>query len=1000
MSGQQNDDEATNFSRRTFMKASGVAAAAGVLGASASGTAAADHTIDSVFQNIRVREAQKAWDRGYRGRADRSLALTDSGADGRHADLGPWNGVTATTNNDDELELERVTDTKNESLPVLEVAEQQKESYSGQNAGAGALGLSETFGPTNVKKSEFEEAPDSSDMFRLRATIDWEPGTPEGTEEPGECELRVLKNGEQIATTGGGLEVNTESTKTVLVNGSIEYTESDDYSFEVVTWRSVNTYDVTAEFQRLEEGDDTETREVRITEDVGLESDELLPDADDAPQLVAWHNQDTSYGNFDAPRDANGHGTHVSGIMTGSGRGSTVASSTTDSPNAILVAGDVLEYEVDAEAGTGVFGAATGDGIEVVIEGPEGRQLARSVGANSTSEISLEANITQTPTVHESSTATYTVYVRTTEGEAAAPGRVEEVAVGAFESFEDTNGEANADDDYAIHAGIAPGNSLVAVSGLGGGTNNLARAADDFTKAFNVRAVNMSWGAVGGVPFGILGGVVDTTPGDIESITDGGILTVAAAGNAATPANGNSSPAVVEEAISVVATGPRDGIASYSSGGIGGVDEDGTPHAKPDVTAPGGQLTQLDWASQAGDPDSDEEFGDVRDYTGKGGTSMASPSVCGTAGLVAQAMEEDAPDSISLPAPADTTREDVMRLKQVLLATASTTAFTAAPYHRGKAPVYTHAERDPYEGYGRVNVDAAIDAVTRELLPGAAEGSVEETYEETVGLDVPEDSRAVGGYVTARGGTLDVSLSFSRYAGGNAGMAKGDPHIDLFVYDAETPAANGEPNVVASVEGVDGTGSVSVDVPTAEAGADEPNERTYYVVAKLVNVPGVVNGYDVQAYFDLTLDFDASGIPQETFAADGSREVDAQVTPGGRANRVKLTVSELDDDAVIYDRIPENWDFLEEFGDGTETTRDGERVVEFREVSVDEIDGDGTDDGPVTFTYFVESPDAAEETNRYTFGPAIAELDADADYENEAADFAGTDETVAVGASL
>ncbi|WP_178915349.1 S8 family serine peptidase [Natronomonas gomsonensis] len=994
MSGQQNDDDSTDFSRRTFMKVSGVAAAAGVLGASASGTAAADHTIDSVFQNIRVREAQKAWRRGYRGRADRSLALTDSGADGRHADLGPWNGVSATTNSDDELVLERNVGTEETELPVFENTVRQTEEYSGQNAGAGALGFSETFGPAQIDTGEFETDDDS--RVQLRGTVDWEPGTPEGTEEPGECELQILKNGTQVASTGGGLVVNTESTKTVVVEDPIELNAEDDYTFEVVTWRSVNTYTVTAEFEELVDTGETETREVTVTEDVSIDSDTLLPGKDDTPELVAWHNQDTSYGNFDAPRDANGHGTHVSGIMTGSGRGATVADSTTDSPNAILVAGDFLEYEVDAEAGTGVFGAATGDGVEVVIEGPEGRQLARSVGANSTSEISLEANITQTPTNHDSGTETYTVYVRTTEGEAVAPGRVEEVAVGAFESFEDTNGEANEDDDYAIHAGIAPGNSLVAISGLGGGTNNLARAAGDFTEAFNVRAVNMSWGAVGGVPFGILGGVVDTTPGDVESITDGGILTVAAAGNAATPANGNSSPAVVEEAISVVATGPRDGIASYSSGGVGGVDEDGTPHAKPDVTAPGGQLTQLDWASKAGDPNSDAEFGDVRDYTGKGGTSMASPSVCGTAGLVAQAMEEDAPDGISLPAPVDTDREDVMRLKQVLLATASTTAFTAAPYHRGKAPVYTHAERDPYEGFGRVNIDAAIDAVTRELLPGSDEGSTSASYEETVGLDVPEDSRAVGGYVTARGGTLDASISFSRYAGGNAGMAKGDPHIDLFVYDAETPAANGEPNVVASVEGIDGTGSVSVDVPTADAGADESTERTYYVVAKLVNVPGVVNGYDVQAYFDLELDFEAGEIPQETFTADGSRTVDSQVTPGGRANRVRLTVSDLDDDAVVYDRIPENWDLLESFGQGTETTRDGERVVEFREISTTELE----EDGPVTFTYFVESPDAPEETNRYTFGPAIADIVDASEYANEAADFAGTDETVAVGASL
>jgi hypothetical protein len=990
MSGQQNDDS-TDFSRRTFMKASGAAAAAGVLGAGAAGTAAADRNIDSVFQNIRVREAQKAWERGYRGRADRSLALTDSGADGRHADLGPWNGILASTSGES-LELEQVTGTEERLVPVYDNEVRHDETYSGANAGAGALGLVETFGPVSVQVTNFDT--DNDDQVQIRGTIDWEPGTPEGTEEPGECELRIYKNGNQIASTGGGLEVNTESRKVVVTNDKVELDANDEYTFEVVTWRSVNSYEVTVEFEELVETGE-ERREVRVTDDsITVDSDDLLPGADDTPELVAWHNDDTSYGDFDAPRDSNGHGTHVSGIMTGSGRGATVENATTDSPRTPLVAGDFLSYEVEAEAGTGVFGAATGEGIEVTIEGPNGRQLARSVGASGTSEISLEANITQTPTVHDTGTATYTVYVRTTNGELAAPGRVKEVAAGSFKAYDETTGEAVADDDYAIHAGIAPGNSLVAVSGLGGGTNNLARAADDFTKAFNVRAVNMSWGAVGGIPFGILGGAVDTTPGAVADITDGGILTVAAAGNAATPANGNSSPAVVEEAISVVATGPRDGIAAYSSGGIGGLDEDGNPHAKPDVTAPGGQLTQLDWAPKAAAPNADAEFGDVRDYTGKGGTSMASPSVCGTAGLVAQAMEEDAPTTIELPEPADTEREDVMRLKQVLLATASTTAFTAAPYHRAHAPVYTHGERDPYEGFGRVNVDAAIDAVTRDLLPGAADlgddESTEATYGEEVGLDVPEDSRAVAGYVHTRGGTLDVSLEFDHYSGGNKGMTKEAPHLDLFVYDAESPAVNGEPNIVASDQGVSGSASVSVSPSTGSAGGDQ-NERTYFVVAKLVNVPGVVNGYDVQAHFDLDLSFAAGNIPLPTFTAEGSREVDSSVVTGTQANRVELTVSDLDGDAVIRDQYPPEWELLP-WGEG-EKVEDG--VVTFGSLDDDKVEGDKE----VTFTYFVEAPDGVENSDLANYGPAIALPDAEGEYSNEEAEFAGEDDVVAVGLS-
>jgi hypothetical protein len=370
---------------------------------------------------------------------------------------------------------------------------------------------------------------------------------------------------------------------------------------------------------------------------------------------------------------------------------------------------------------------------------------------------------------------------------------------------------------------------------------------------------------------------------------------------------------------------------------------------------------------------------------------MASPYTNGTAGLVAEAMELDAPEALSIRDPAGPGKDDVMKLKHVILSTASETAFTAAPYHRAHAPVYTHGGRDPYEGYGRINPDAAVDAVTRELLDGT-DGDATETYSENVGLNVPDDSRAVAGYVRTRGGTLDVDVEFGHYSGGNKGMTKENPHIDLFVYDSE-PGTNGEPNIVVSDRGESGSPGVSVDMPTADEGAETPEQTTYFVVVKLVNVPGVVNGYDVQANFDLTLDFAAGAIPQPSFTADGSREVDSSVVTGAQANRVELTVSTLDDDAIIRDRYPPEWELLP-FGEG-EPVEGEDGVVTFGSLDDADIDGDDA----VTFTYFVEAPDGVENSDLANYGPAIAIHDGEGQYDNDEAEFAGEDDVVAVGLS-
>ena len=326
----------------------------------------------------------------------------------------------------------------------------------------------------------------------------------------------------------------------------------------------------------------------------------------------------------------------------------------------------------------------------------------------------------------------------------------------------------------------------------------------------------------------------------------------------------------------------------------------------------------------------------------------------------------------------------MLRLKHVILATASETALTAAPYHRAKAPVYTFGGRDPWEGYGRVNVGPAIDAVTRDITDGTVSG--------TMGLEVPRDERAVAGHVsTTEPGEFSCSVEFSNYSGGNASAAQCDPHIDLFAYDAQRPTENtGDPAIVAREAGVEGDVDVSFSVSLEDLDEND-GERVFFVVAKLVNVPGLVNGFDTRANVDLSTTFDPAGL-----VVDGVREDDATVFTGGQTNQTQLDVEVLnpEDQAVLVrDTVPDGWEADEEEGDVEATTP----AIEGTHVYF------GLDDPQSEYeelTHFAQAPDEADETGPYTFGPIAVTTDTDDDgtlTDREWVEISGTSKTVFVG---
>jgi hypothetical protein len=388
----------------------------------------------------------------------------------------------------------------------------------------------------------------------------------------------------------------------------------------------------------------------------------------------------------------------------------------------------------------------------------------------------------------------------------------------------------------SFHAGVAPGYSVIGTNGSHEGFTGLEHAPETFVRHFGLRAIDMSWGDPAGTPTSVVDNSVDEISDGVARLARAGVATHHAVMNQpGTPAGGMDTGSGAPESISCVMANRLYGIHPLSSGGVGVVDQDGEFFGKPDVTAYGVSET----SAQRGENTDPGEYGEEDAYRSASGTSFATPSVCGLTALVMQAMEEDGPEGLDLPAPAalfedgrdgDDRLAWVLRTKQVVLATASTTAFNAIPWHGDQAPVYAPGERDPYEGFGRINHGAAVDAVSRDLTRAPSRTDV-------LGLDVPDDPQAVAGYLTGPG-EYEVSLDFEGYRDSEADRTQGAPNVDLVVYDGQNPEgldagpATGDPNVVASDRLVDGPGADRSI--TVELDADD----VYLVVAKLVSVPG------------------------------------------------------------------------------------------------------------------------------------------------------------------
>lgn len=325
----------------------------------------------------------------------------------------------------------------------------------------------------------------------------------------------------------------------------------------------------------------------------------------------------------------------------------------------------------------------------------------------------------------------------------------------------------------------------------------------------------------------------------INSAVRNGVIVVVAAGNTGegvSPADrvcGDPERAAL--AICVGASNDQNTLTTYSSGGFLDPQAEAGEDFKPDLIAPGGSRYHSAMMSvDTGAADGAGVDQEPNDYACAIGTSLSSPYVAGCAALVIEAMQRN---GLEWDFHSD---EHPRFVKMVLCATASETnarresRILDPTLERSAAgPEGFPAGKDRYEGYGLINADAAVEAVSLTYVAGTP---VRDEFAD----------RAVNRRVWARTMHLtegrDVDLFLDNPAIGD---------FDLYLYSA-TPSDTGTPVILASSTAEQGGADESIHL-TPET------DMTVLVVVKRVSGSGAFELTSFEAGPPLALDVAATG---------------------------------------------------------------------------------------------------------------------------------------------
>ena len=531
-------------------------------------------------------------------------------------------------------------------------------------------------------------------------------------------------------------------------------------------------------------------------------------DQDFTKKIVGWNDQ-ISPGTT-APYDDEGHGSHVSGLAAGNGFFSTDASG-----NAIATWGAELG---NLDSGTyyisGMMVNKTGT-ITIEVKWKNSWKgtldtLHLYYGDKTLNSGSWTEVASADPTKEDRwYTLTYNVASTPSGGydmyhilmSFTAPSLLDDFYV-VFTMSWPYNPPA---DGFPAWTGIAPEAKLVGVKVMdytGSGTDTDLIDAIDWIianrEAYHIVITSMSLG---------FSTEVTTVDAAIVNLVNSGVTTIVSAGNSGPGGNMIYTPGSVDEVITVAATNQFDNTAHYSS--EGGTSRYAGNTLKPDITAPGGSFFAVPLLSaDSNNGDANLGWSEVTSDDGAPmqGTSMSTPLVAGAANILIQAMGGFADWQY--------TRSQALLPKMILLMTATETYPNTREYYTSDSPTSERGGKDVHEGYGRLNLDAAVDAVLKAYNIGT-------TVTETLGRSPSLSDISVLGQKLAWARRLEL-VTVGRCNFTLTVPAGAD--FDLYLYNS-TGTSYGEPAIISkSINATTGGHEQITLAPTYNG--------TYYLVVK------------------------------------------------------------------------------------------------------------------------------------------------------------------------